>query len=379
MVAVGTYYAGAQHRPSGRRIRRHRRGAGDRQEEHRQPIEYAIPKVHRFLEKEGIREDVTLIASGGMSTAMDVAKAIAWARTASSSAPRRWWRWDASAAPTARAGAAARAASRPRTRSWSMLNEIPIQAKQAVPTCTAPGRCSGRSCCYRLDMKDIRRAQGQDGPAPLRGNTQGGCCHETTPTRLLRFEKEAHAGPVQIPARRRPRADAGWSGLAASQPVDGCSHTAPLEQMHNRGNGKGGGISAVGLVPGAAGRGQEDAGAATTWSRSPTSRTRCREELEKEFIHRRYDVHSTHRVPISDDPALLGKIGGDAANGGTATSAGPRRRSWTASSMENELQRHRPEAGGGRVRLSDQLQDQPEVLRRQRRCPPSSCPRAGTC
>ncbi len=33
--------------------------------------------MHRFLEKEGIRQEVTLIASGGIRTAMDVAKAIA--------------------------------------------------------------------------------------------------------------------------------------------------------------------------------------------------------------------------------------------------------------------------------------------------------------
>jgi len=41
------------------------------------PIEYAIPKVHRFLKEEGIRDKVTLVASGGLRTAWDVAKAIA--------------------------------------------------------------------------------------------------------------------------------------------------------------------------------------------------------------------------------------------------------------------------------------------------------------
>ncbi len=41
------------------------------------PIEYAIPKVHRFLVEEGIRDEVTLIASGGIRTAFDMAKAIA--------------------------------------------------------------------------------------------------------------------------------------------------------------------------------------------------------------------------------------------------------------------------------------------------------------
>jgi glutamate synthase domain-containing protein 2 len=41
------------------------------------PIEYAIPKVHRFLVDEGIRSSMTLIVSGGLRTAWDVAKAIA--------------------------------------------------------------------------------------------------------------------------------------------------------------------------------------------------------------------------------------------------------------------------------------------------------------
>ncbi|MFC2008151.1 glutamate synthase-related protein [Chloroflexota bacterium] len=41
------------------------------------PIEYAIVKVHDFLEKEGIRDHVTLIASGGIRTLHDMAKAIA--------------------------------------------------------------------------------------------------------------------------------------------------------------------------------------------------------------------------------------------------------------------------------------------------------------
>jgi glutamate synthase domain-containing protein 2 len=41
------------------------------------PIEYAIPKVHKFLIEEGVRDKICLIASGGIRTAMDVAKAIA--------------------------------------------------------------------------------------------------------------------------------------------------------------------------------------------------------------------------------------------------------------------------------------------------------------
>jgi glutamate synthase domain-containing protein 2 len=40
------------------------------------PIEYAIVKVHNFLKEENIRDKITVIASGGIRTADDVAKAI---------------------------------------------------------------------------------------------------------------------------------------------------------------------------------------------------------------------------------------------------------------------------------------------------------------
>lgn len=77
MVAVGSYYAGAHiiHLDGSYG------GTGAAPDIAKKniamPIEYAIPKVHKFLTAEGIREKVTLIASGGIRTAYDVLKAIA--------------------------------------------------------------------------------------------------------------------------------------------------------------------------------------------------------------------------------------------------------------------------------------------------------------
>ena len=77
MVAVGIYYAGAHiiH------IDGSYGGTGAAPDIAKKniamPIEYAIPKVHRFLEEEGARDKITLIASGGIRNGMDVAKAIA--------------------------------------------------------------------------------------------------------------------------------------------------------------------------------------------------------------------------------------------------------------------------------------------------------------
>src|SRR2546428_13033519 len=42
----------------------------------------------------------------------------------------------------------------------------------------------------------------------------------------------------------------GVVGLASTVPVRGYHILCPVEQMHNRGNGKGGGVAAVGPVPG---------------------------------------------------------------------------------------------------------------------------------
>lgn len=77
MVAVGSYYAGAHilHLDGAYG------GTGAAPEIAKKniamPLEYAIPKVHRFLEEEGIRDEVVVMASGGVRTAWDVAKAIA--------------------------------------------------------------------------------------------------------------------------------------------------------------------------------------------------------------------------------------------------------------------------------------------------------------
>jgi len=77
MVAIGSYYANANilHIDGGYG------GTGAAPEIAKKniamPIEYAIPKVHRYLVAEGVRDDIVVMASGGIRTAYDVAKAIA--------------------------------------------------------------------------------------------------------------------------------------------------------------------------------------------------------------------------------------------------------------------------------------------------------------
>jgi len=77
MVAVGSYYAGAHIL----NLDGSYGGTGAAPEIAKKtiamPIEFAIPRVHRYLSQEGIRGEITVMASGGTRTAYDIAKAIA--------------------------------------------------------------------------------------------------------------------------------------------------------------------------------------------------------------------------------------------------------------------------------------------------------------
>ena len=77
MVAVGSYYAGAHILHLDGSYGGTGAAPDIAKKNIAMPIEYAIPKVHGFLLAEGIREQMTLIASGGIRTAYDIAKAIA--------------------------------------------------------------------------------------------------------------------------------------------------------------------------------------------------------------------------------------------------------------------------------------------------------------
>lgn len=77
MVAVGSYYAGANivHLDGSYG------GTGAAPEIAKKniamPIEFAVPKVHNYLVEEQIRDQIVLMASGGIRSAYDVAKVIA--------------------------------------------------------------------------------------------------------------------------------------------------------------------------------------------------------------------------------------------------------------------------------------------------------------
>ncbi|HBG04880.1 MAG TPA: FMN-binding glutamate synthase family protein [Geobacter sp.] len=77
MVAVGSYYAGVHIVHLDGSYGGTGAAPNIAKKNIAMPIEYGISRVHRFLVAEGIREAVTVIASGGIRNPYDIAKAIA--------------------------------------------------------------------------------------------------------------------------------------------------------------------------------------------------------------------------------------------------------------------------------------------------------------
>jgi ferredoxin len=77
MVAVGSYYAGTHIVHLDGSYGGTGAAPNIAKKNIAMPIEYAINQVHEFLTQEGIRDEITVIASGGIRTPMDVAKSIA--------------------------------------------------------------------------------------------------------------------------------------------------------------------------------------------------------------------------------------------------------------------------------------------------------------
>jgi len=77
MVAVGSYYAGAHIVHLDGSYGGTGAAPNVAKKNIAMPIEYAINRVHQFLVDEGIRDKITVIASGGIRTPADMVKAIA--------------------------------------------------------------------------------------------------------------------------------------------------------------------------------------------------------------------------------------------------------------------------------------------------------------
>lgn len=99
----------------------------------------------------------------------------------------------------------------------------------------------------------------------------------------------------------------GVLGIASSVPIAGRHILPPLAQMHNRGNGKGGGIAAIGLLPeqmGVSKRVLEEDYLIQIAYLEPE----VREELEDEFIKPNYRVERKYKVETTSDKSFLASL-----------------------------------------------------------------------
>src|SRR4030042_1178417 len=92
----------------------------------------------------------------------------------------------------------------------------------------------------------------------------------------------------------------GVTGFACSKPIGGRHIFEPSRQMHNRGNGKGGGIAAVGLIAGDLGV-TEDVLNESYLMQIAMLDTNVQKEGEKKLITSCMDVSAGHRIPTLDD------------------------------------------------------------------------------
>jgi glutamate synthase domain-containing protein 1/glutamate synthase domain-containing protein 3 len=132
--------------------------------------------------------------------------------------------------------------------------------------------------------------------------------HPDTIKRLLAARRTLH--PLERlnidPHDEAAEGGCGVIGMACSQQIAGRHLLQSLEQMRNRGNGKGGGIAAVGLVPEEYGVSQEtleDDYLLAIAFLDPAVRT----AVEKEYIHPIFQVDHVRVVPrIKDHTSLPG-------------------------------------------------------------------------
>lgn len=123
----------------------------------------------------------------------------------------------------------------------------------------------------------------------------------TTAERIISSRKGLMEG-LPLPGRQKAADEGGCGvvGLAASLPVAGRHLVAPARQMHNRGNGKGGGLAAAGLSPAQMGVSAETLRSATLLQVAYLD-PGARAEVESEAILPHLDVVEGYAVPTLDD------------------------------------------------------------------------------
>src|ERR1019366_5936597 len=120
--------------------------------------------------------------------------------------------------------------------------------------------------------------------------------------RLEYSRKRLAETPGCSPSIRKEAEEGGCGvvGFCCSEPVPGRHIYEPSRQMHNRGNGKGGGIAAVGLVPEQLGVSREVLDSHYLLHLAFID-INVRPEIEAQFITPHFDVAATGQLDQVED------------------------------------------------------------------------------
>src|SRR3990172_1228744 len=164
-------------------------------------------------------------------------------------------------------------------------------------------RADGRRAVPAPDEVDPRA------PRPLRsavlperraGPRRGGVAVSALAERLLADRSRIYSREEPVLSERAAEGGCGVTGFACTVPVGGRFIYEPSVQMHNRGNGKGGGIAAVGFVPEEMGVSREVLDSHYLLQIALLDPS-CHAELERRFVLPHFDIALSTRQAHLDD------------------------------------------------------------------------------
>ncbi len=259
--------------------------------------------MHQFLEAEGIRDQVTVMASGGIRTAHDIAKAIALGADGVILGTAELVALGCTRCSNCERGRGCPFGFTTTDPELSLLVD-PQDGAQRI------GRLYGS---YQRELRQVVASLGlQSTVGSARPYGLAGVCRlmkqsaaalsELDRRRLL-ASRPPRAAPEFGRRKREAEGGCGVIGIASSEPIAGRHLLRALEQMRNRGNGKGGGVAMAGLDPAFFGVPQETLDRSYLYAVAYLDPS-ARSEVEAQFIEPRFAISAARELPAAQIDGL---------------------------------------------------------------------------
>jgi glutamate synthase domain-containing protein 1 len=255
-----------------------------------------------FLTDEGVRDKVTLIASGGIRSAHDIAKAIALGADGVVIGTA-----ELVALGCVRCSLCASGRGCPRgiaTTDPELCGKMDLDwGTQRLINLYSAWRKTLVGILQRLGLRSVAELRGRtdllmhlDAPG-LHQRRAGKKMNSELIQRLAGSRKRLAESLNYSPLLKKEAEEGGCGvvGFCCSEPVAGRHIYEPSRQMHNRGNGKGGGIAAVGLVPEQLGVSREVLDTHCLLHVAFID-TKVRAEIEEQFIKPFFDIAASAQL-----------------------------------------------------------------------------------